>query len=184
MLDNNLLAIEIMSAQGLLNVFSCSSPTSKNISKRKLRQTRSLDPALIRNYGAESSTSSGYPGEAKLNCFASSQTGGLSYLQKSSENLAAGQVETRARTTRVKQHHSSSSLFPSLDTSLSVDCNLDHEGKNLKWTSTELSIRSTTPTSAGSTTTLFSPRKWLQKKQHHQETPSYMVYQSEVGVGS
>ncbi|CAG05901.1 unnamed protein product [Tetraodon nigroviridis] len=40
-----------MSAQGLLNsVFSCSlSP--KTISKRKLRQTRSLDPALMRHYG-------------------------------------------------------------------------------------------------------------------------------------
>lgn len=168
-----------MSAQGLLNVFACSSPTSKNISKRKLRQTRSLDPALIRNYGADSS---GYPGEVKLNCFASNQTGGLSYLQKSSENLTAGPVEARAKTTRVKQHHSSSSLFPSLDTSLSIDCNLDYEGRNLKWTSTELNFRCPVPTAAGSTSTLFSPRKWLQKKLHHQETPSYTVYQSEVGV--
>ncbi|KAM3607741.1 uncharacterized protein V6R79_012949 [Siganus canaliculatus] len=42
-----------MSAQGLLSsVFSCSlSP--KTISKRRLRQTRSLDPALMRNYGTE-----------------------------------------------------------------------------------------------------------------------------------
>lgn len=168
-----------MSAQGLLNVFSCSSPTSKNISKRKLRLTRSLDPALIRNYGSDSSA---YSGEAKLNCFASNQTGGLSYLQKSSDNLAAGPVEARAKTTRVKQHHSSSSLFPSLDTSLSVDCNLDYEGRNLKWTSTELNTRCSTPTTTGSSSTLFSPRKWLQKKLHHQETPSYMVYQSEVRV--
>ncbi|KAM6978548.1 rho GTPase-activating protein 6 isoform 1-T1 [Tautogolabrus adspersus] len=42
-----------MSAQGLLSsVFSCSlSP--KMISKRRLRQTRSLDPALMRHYGTE-----------------------------------------------------------------------------------------------------------------------------------
>ncbi|XP_041663778.1 rho GTPase-activating protein 6-like [Cheilinus undulatus] len=42
-----------MSAQGLLSsVFSCSlSP--KIISKRRLRQTRSLDPALMRHYGTE-----------------------------------------------------------------------------------------------------------------------------------
>lgn len=42
-----------MSAQGLLSsVFSCSlSP--KTISKRRLRQTRSLDPALMRHYGTE-----------------------------------------------------------------------------------------------------------------------------------
>lgn len=40
-----------MSAQGLLSsVFSCSlSP--KTITKQKLRQTRSLDPALMRHYG-------------------------------------------------------------------------------------------------------------------------------------
>ncbi|XP_074156112.1 rho GTPase-activating protein 6 isoform X1 [Sminthopsis crassicaudata] len=48
-----------MSAQSLLNsVFSCSSPGSsaasgKGLSKRRLRQTRSLDPAIIRNYGRE-----------------------------------------------------------------------------------------------------------------------------------
>ncbi|AWP13195.1 putative rho GTPase-activating protein 6-like [Scophthalmus maximus] len=42
-----------MSAQGLLSsVFSCSlSP--KTISKRRLRQTRSLDPALMRHHSAE-----------------------------------------------------------------------------------------------------------------------------------
>ncbi|XP_070320232.1 rho GTPase-activating protein 6 isoform X2 [Odocoileus virginianus] len=49
-----------MSAQSLLHsVFSCSSPASgsaasaKGFSKRKLRQTRSLDPALIGGYGGE-----------------------------------------------------------------------------------------------------------------------------------
>ncbi|KAG9270989.1 rho GTPase-activating protein 6-like isoform X1 [Astyanax mexicanus] len=43
-----------MSGQGILNsVFSCSSTGAKTFSKRKLRQTRSLDPALIRNCGTE-----------------------------------------------------------------------------------------------------------------------------------
>ncbi|XP_019751092.1 rho GTPase-activating protein 6 isoform X2 [Hippocampus comes] len=48
-----------MSAQGLLSsVFSCSiSP--RTISKRGLRQTRSLDPALMRHYGAESTSYQG-----------------------------------------------------------------------------------------------------------------------------
>ncbi|KAL3999374.1 nuclear factor, interleukin 3 regulated [Sarotherodon galilaeus] len=42
-------------AQGLLNsVFSCSSPASKAITKRRLRQTRSLDPAIIRHCGTGS----------------------------------------------------------------------------------------------------------------------------------
>ncbi|XP_008273874.1 rho GTPase-activating protein 6 [Stegastes partitus] len=46
-----------MSAQGLLSsVFSCSlSP--KSISKRRLRQTRSLDSALMRHYGTEAEES-------------------------------------------------------------------------------------------------------------------------------
>ncbi|XP_063098953.1 rho GTPase-activating protein 6 isoform X2 [Cavia porcellus] len=54
-----------MSAQSLLHsVFSCSSPGSggvasaKGFSKRKLRQTRSLDPALIGGCGSETGTES------------------------------------------------------------------------------------------------------------------------------
>ncbi|KAL7881191.1 hypothetical protein AOLI_G00080390 [Acnodon oligacanthus] len=43
-----------MSGQAILNsVFSCSSAGAKTFPKRKLRQTRSLDPALMRNYGTE-----------------------------------------------------------------------------------------------------------------------------------
>lgn len=43
----------VMSAQGLLSsVFSCS-PSPKSISKRRLRQTRSLDPVLMRHYDTE-----------------------------------------------------------------------------------------------------------------------------------
>ncbi|XP_068428693.1 rho GTPase-activating protein 6-like [Clinocottus analis] len=47
-----------MSAQGLLSsVFSCSlSP--KTLSKRRLRQTRSLDPALMRHYGTDAEETS------------------------------------------------------------------------------------------------------------------------------
>ncbi|XP_049451135.1 rho GTPase-activating protein 6-like isoform X1 [Epinephelus fuscoguttatus] len=47
-----------MAAQGLLStVFSCSlSP--KTIAKRRLRQTRSLDPALMRHYGTEAEETS------------------------------------------------------------------------------------------------------------------------------
>ncbi|TSK17844.1 Rho GTPase-activating protein 6 [Bagarius yarrelli] len=42
------------SAQGLLHsVFSCSSPASRSINKRRLRQTRSLDPAIIRSCDAD-----------------------------------------------------------------------------------------------------------------------------------
>ncbi|CAO2624000.1 Rho GTPase-activating protein 6 [Lemmus lemmus] len=58
-----------MSAQSLLHsVFSCSSPASggtasaKGFSKRKLRQTRSLDPALIGGCGSEMGTEGGLRG--------------------------------------------------------------------------------------------------------------------------
>nr|XP_061827907.1 uncharacterized protein K02A2.6-like [Nerophis lumbriciformis] len=52
-------ALTNMSAQGLLSsVFSCSlSPRA--ISKRGLRQTRSLDPVLMRHYGAENTSYQG-----------------------------------------------------------------------------------------------------------------------------
>ncbi|XP_066105795.1 rho GTPase-activating protein 6 isoform X1 [Saccopteryx bilineata] len=60
-----------MSAQSLLHsVFSCSSPASsgsasaQGFSKRKLRQTRSLDPALIRGCGGEVGVEGGSPGAA------------------------------------------------------------------------------------------------------------------------
>nr|XP_061803080.1 rho GTPase-activating protein 6-like isoform X1 [Nerophis lumbriciformis] len=49
-------------AQGLLNsVFSCSSPASKVMTKQKLRQTRSLDPAIIRQCGTGTEVASGAP---------------------------------------------------------------------------------------------------------------------------
>lgn len=58
-----------MSAQSLLHsVFSCSSPASggaasaKGFSKRKLRQTRSLDPALIGGCGGEAGAEGGSQG--------------------------------------------------------------------------------------------------------------------------
>ncbi|KAM9346942.1 rho GTPase-activating protein 6 [Symphorus nematophorus] len=56
-----------MSAQGLLSsVFSCSlSP--KTISKRRLRQTRSLDPALMRHYGIDAEEKSYNKGDFTWN---------------------------------------------------------------------------------------------------------------------
>ncbi|XP_034042563.1 rho GTPase-activating protein 6-like isoform X2 [Thalassophryne amazonica] len=56
-----------MSAQGLFSsVFSCS-PSPKSVSKRALRQTKSLDPALMRHYGIESQGTS-YKGDFTWNC--------------------------------------------------------------------------------------------------------------------
>uniref|UniRef100_A0A673X6G4 Rho GTPase activating protein 6 n=1 Tax=Salmo trutta TaxID=8032 RepID=A0A673X6G4_SALTR len=99
-----------MSAQGLLSsVFLCSSPTSKTRSKRRLRKTISLDPALIKRYGTEPDGTSGQADDQKS-------------LRASNESLS----KLDARLTAVVKHcHSASSSLSS---------------------------------------TLFSPRKWLQKK--------------------
>ncbi|XP_062939913.1 rho GTPase-activating protein 6 [Cynocephalus volans] len=67
-----------MSAQSLLHsVFSCSSPASggaasaKGFSKRKLRQTRSLDPALIGGCGGEAGAEGGALGATASRLYSS-----------------------------------------------------------------------------------------------------------------
>ncbi|KAM9484884.1 rho GTPase-activating protein 6 isoform 1-T2 [Salvelinus alpinus] len=126
-----------MSAQGLLSsVFLCSSPTSKTRSKRRLRKTLSLDPALIKRYGTEPDGTSGQADDQKS-------------LRASNESLS----KLDARLTAGVKHcqSASSSLSIYLDTS----GHFDNDSKATKRSPC-------TPT--GSSSTLFSPRKWLQKK--------------------
>ncbi|XP_021104774.1 rho GTPase-activating protein 6 isoform X2 [Heterocephalus glaber] len=88
-----------MSAQSLLHsVFSCSSPASggaasaKGFSKRKLRQTRSLDPALIGGCGSETGTEG---------CARGSTAGRLYSPQPLAENLGPRSVSSpRSLTSR------------------------------------------------------------------------------------
>ncbi|XP_066562009.1 rho GTPase-activating protein 6 isoform X2 [Amia ocellicauda] len=160
-----------MSAQGLLNsVFSCSSPASKTLSKRRLRQTRSLDPAIIRNYGTDPDDLEG-PRE-----------GGLS-PQSSAENLSASRLDLRSKAPRWRQPLSSfSSPCSPLETSPSSNFHFDYDLKGVKrntaWDLPFLA-RSPAATPPGSTATIFSPRKWLQKKLQQSSSHSYIVWKSE-----
>uniref|UniRef100_A0A673YCH9 Rho GTPase activating protein 6 n=1 Tax=Salmo trutta TaxID=8032 RepID=A0A673YCH9_SALTR len=143
-----------MSAQGLLSsVFSCSSPTSKTMSKRRLRQTRSLDSTLIRHYGTETNGTSG-------------QTDQKSKLDAP---LTAGAKQCQS---------ASSSLSIYLDTSGQFDYDSKATKRSTAWDLPFLVRSPVTPT--GSSSTLFSPRKWLQKKPSPSSIPqSYAVWKSE-----
>ncbi|XP_029113860.1 rho GTPase-activating protein 6-like isoform X1 [Scleropages formosus] len=153
-----------MSAQGLLHsVFSCSSPAAKSSSKRKLRQTRSLDPALIRNYGS-SDAEPGPPPE----CAACSRdaSGALCSAQSFSDCLSSSRLELRGKAPRFKPSSFSSPSTP-LQVSPSAAFHFDYDVRAAKrgapW---ELSFLARSPaiTPPGSTSSIFSPRRWLQRK--------------------
>lgn len=150
------------SAQGLLHsVFSCSSPASRSISKRRLRQTRSLDPAIIRNCDSADS-------------------------EVESEEPVASQTDTQPHsklaTATLKWTHqllspSLSSPATPLDTSPSSSFHFDFDLKSGKRnTAWDLPFLA----SSGTTGTIFSPRRWLQRKAHHTAAHEYVIWRSEV----
>uniref|UniRef100_A0A8K9XA69 Rho GTPase activating protein 6 n=1 Tax=Oncorhynchus mykiss TaxID=8022 RepID=A0A8K9XA69_ONCMY len=145
-----------MSAQGLLSsVFSCSSPTSKTMSKRRLRQTRSLDSTLIRHYGTETDGTSGQTDQKSLSKLDAPLTAGAKQCQSASSSL---------------------SIY--LDTSGQFDYDSKATKRSTAWDLPFLVRSPVTPT--GSSSTLFSPRKWLQKKPSPPSIPqSYAVWKSE-----
>lgn len=155
------------SAQGLLHsVFSCSSPASRSITKRRLRQTRSLDPAIIRNCDAESDlTRAEYERE---------------------EPAVASQIDTQPHskltTATLKWTHqllspSLSSPATPLDTSPSSSFHFDYDLKSGKRnTAWDLPFLA----SSGTSGTIFSPRRWLQRKAQHSAAHEYVVWRSEV----
>uniref|UniRef100_A0AAZ3QR41 Rho-GAP domain-containing protein n=1 Tax=Oncorhynchus tshawytscha TaxID=74940 RepID=A0AAZ3QR41_ONCTS len=169
------------SGQGLLNVFSCSTPASKAISKRKLRQTRSLDPDIIRKCGTETDGTHGDRlGSPGLRV---EEAGAFSSSPNSPEHPVALKSDARSRNLRVKQPLSSLS-GPSLDLSptsnfpFNYDVTVRGTKRNTAWDLPFL-VRSPSVTPTGSTNTLFSPRRWLQKKQQQSSSHAYIVWQSE-----
>lgn len=174
-----------MSAQGLLNsVFSCSSPSSKTISKRRLRQTRSLDPAIIRNYGTDAERKPEELDSFKSSYEGSRETGGGSSLQTSAESLVASKSDLRSKAPSSKQSVPSfSSPSTPLETSPSSNFQFDYDVKGVKRnTAWDLPFLARSPALAptGSASTIFSPRKWLQKKLQQDSSYSYIVWKSEV----
>uniref|UniRef100_A0A3Q2WV17 Rho GTPase activating protein 6 n=1 Tax=Haplochromis burtoni TaxID=8153 RepID=A0A3Q2WV17_HAPBU len=154
-------------AQGLLNsVFSCSFPASKAITKRRLRQTRSLDPAIIRHCGTGSDG-------------AAADTGA------SAERLAV-KPALRTKIPTLKEPITPSISSPSipLDVSPSSNFHFDYDvvkrAKRNTAGDLPFMVRGAGAAPSGSTGTLFSPRRWLQKKVQPSSSHSYVVWKSEV----
>lgn len=154
-------------AQGLLNsVFSCSSPASKAITKRRLRQTRSLDPAIIRHCGTGSDG-------------AAADTGA------SAERLAV-KPALRTKIPTLKEPITPSISSPSipLDVSPSSNFHFDYDvvkrAKRNTAGDLPFMVRGAGAAPSGSTGTLFSPRRWLQKKVQPSSSHSFVVWKSEV----
>ncbi|XP_051999084.1 rho GTPase-activating protein 6-like [Xyrauchen texanus] len=148
----------MMSAHGLLNsVFSCSSTGSKSITKSRVRQTRSLDSALVSNCGAP-----GEPSGQRPAFWSCTSTGGFMNNQTSSELLAAA--------SRLDPDLSSSSLWSSSDASSLSGVHCDYISSK-RSASRDLSL-------TGSSN-IFSPRKWLQRKAPQSGNLSLNICKSE-----
>lgn len=150
-------------AQGLLSsVFSCSSPASKAIAKRRLRQTRSLDPAIIRHCGADGASDAGAPPER-----------------------TAARAALRARFPALSEPMAPSLSSPSipLDVSPCSHFSFDYDAaKFAHKRNTAGDLLAFPPRGAsGSTGALFSPRRWLQRKLQPCSSPPYAEWKSEVG---
>lgn len=154
-------------AQGLLSsVFSCSSPASKTIAKRRLRQTCSLDPAIIRHCGADSGST--LPGASDAGA---------------SPERTAAKAALRARIPALAEPMAPSLSSPSIPLDVSPCSHYSFDYDTTKFalkrnTAGDLAIPPRG--SSGSTGTLFSPRRWLQKKLQPCSSPPYVVWKSEV----
>nr|XP_043872917.1 rho GTPase-activating protein 6-like [Solea senegalensis] len=162
-------------AQGLLNsVFSCSSPASKAITKRRLRQTRSLDPAIIRHCSTGADEAMGAP----LSEAPAADAGALP------ERLAV-KPSLRTKIPILKEPIAPSLSTPSipLDVSPSSNFHFDYDivKRAKRNTAGDLPflVRGPGATPPGSTGTLFSPRRWLQKKVQPSSSHAYVVWKSE-----
>ncbi|XP_034031423.1 rho GTPase-activating protein 6 isoform X2 [Thalassophryne amazonica] len=161
---------------GLLNsVFSCSSPASKVITKRRLRQTRSLDPVIIRDCYTETEGVSGAP----------SASGAAAADAGASPERTVGKPTLRTKFLTLKEPITPSLSSPSIPLDVSPSSNFHFEydlAKRVKRnTAGDLSFlaRSHGFAPSGSTGALFSPRRWLQKKVQPVSSHTYAVWRSE-----
>ncbi|XP_077783636.1 rho GTPase-activating protein 6 isoform X1 [Podarcis muralis] len=186
-----------MSAHSLLNsVFSCSSSPApgaspsfppKSLSKRRLRQTRSLDPAVI-GRGEEAADGSLRAPRARVAAAAGSP---------SAECLAAFSSRALLRPAVPPTPPGASSLStPStpLDKSPSGSFHFDYESpRGKRHTAWELPFLARAPSASalgsapggggGANSIFFSPRKWLQQRKGQQlpssHASAYVVWKSE-----
>uniref|UniRef100_A0A4W6FNK2 Rho GTPase activating protein 6 n=1 Tax=Lates calcarifer TaxID=8187 RepID=A0A4W6FNK2_LATCA len=167
-------------AQGLLNsVFSCSSPASKAMTKRRLRQTRSLDPAIIRHCGTGTEGASGAPTSGAPTAAAAVTDAGAS------PESSAAKPSLRTKIPTLKEPITPSLSSPSipLDVSPSSNFHFDYDvvKRAKRNTAGDLPflVRGPGAAPSGSTGTLFSPRRWLQRKVQPSSSHAYVVWKSE-----
>lgn len=198
-----------MSAQSLLHsVFSCSSPASgsaasaKGFSKRKLRQTRSLDPALIGGYGGEAGAEGGSRGTSGGRLCSP-----LSLAEGLSPRSAFSPRGPPPRANRLPPPRPLCSSFSTPSTpqekSPSGSFHFDYEvplgrgglKKSMVWDLPSVlagpgSGRSAIlcPSGGGPKGIFASPRRWLQQRKLQSPPDShgqpYVVWKSEVGSGA
>uniref|UniRef100_A0A8D3DX88 Rho GTPase activating protein 6 n=1 Tax=Scophthalmus maximus TaxID=52904 RepID=A0A8D3DX88_SCOMX len=164
-------------AQGLLNsVFSCSSPASKAMTKRRLRQTRSLDPAIISHCDTDTEGASGAP----FSVAPAADAGA------SPERVAAAKPTLRTNIPRLKEPIAPSLSSPSIPLDVSPSSNFHFDYDTVKRakrnTAGDLPFLVRGPgaaPSAGSTGALFSARRWLQRKVQPSSSHAYVVWKSE-----
>uniref|UniRef100_A0A8C9TVX9 Rho GTPase activating protein 6 n=1 Tax=Scleropages formosus TaxID=113540 RepID=A0A8C9TVX9_SCLFO len=150
-------------AQGLLtSMFSCSSPASKMSFKAKLRQTRSLEPALIRNCGIDGPEASGELDHLSAGP-GSGDAGG------SSESPVLSRAHRLRASFWSYSNPSSPTQPPQQRVSLHFEYDAGHAKRGVAW---DLWFLARGP--AG-----ISPRKWLQKKAHHPADSSRAAWKSE-----
>ncbi|CAL8288905.1 unnamed protein product [Lota lota] len=173
-------------AQGLLNsVFSFSSTGSKANTKRRLRQTRSLDPAIIRN--CETGGTDGIcvaPATDYLSsATADSAAAGASVPTAKSSSWRVNKTLTLDEPISPSQSTPSIPSEVSPSTHFHFDYSEPHlaKGSPKRNTAGELPClaRSTGSSLSGSTSTLFSPRRWLQKKTQQPNTHAHAVWRFE-----
>ncbi|KAM8976459.1 rho GTPase-activating protein 6 isoform 2-T2 [Pelodytes ibericus] len=179
-----------MSAQNLLNsVFSCSSPTApKVLSKHRLRQTRSLDPAIIRSYSSDIEELNYEDQHTAGNIQGNRWREADYYPISGSTSMSSTEYPSTSKSMRLKQKPvplgSFSTPTTPLEKSPSTSFNFDYDIRGIKRnTAWDLPFLARSPlalTSSSSTNSIFSPRKWLQqKKMQPQVSQSYIVWKSE-----
>ncbi|XP_060923006.1 rho GTPase-activating protein 6-like [Limanda limanda] len=158
-------------AQGLLNsVFSCSSPASKAMTKRRLRQTRSLDPAIIRHCGTGTEGAGGAP---------------VSRAAPEDAGASPGKPTLRTMIPTLREPITPSLSSPSIPLDVSPSSNFHFDYETVKRAKRNTAgdlpylVRGPGAAPGGSTGALFSPRRWLQRKVQPTSSHAYVVWKSE-----
>ncbi|KAL6032762.1 hypothetical protein STEG23_020992 [Scotinomys teguina] len=195
-----------MSAQSLLHsVFSCSSPASgstasaKGFSKKKLRQTRSLDPALIGGCSSEMGTEGGLRGSTVSRLHSPQQLaeglGSRSASSPRSQHLRATRFPTpRPLCSSFSTPSTPQEKSPSGSFHFDYEVPLSRSGlkKSMAWdlpsvlagSASGRSPASILWSSGGGPNGIFaSPRRWLQQRKFQPQPNSrshpYVVWRSE-----